>query len=69
MKSPREPEAITPDQRRREIAAILAQGVLCCRRMATLRPLPDSPESYPHPQNPLELSRESRLHVGDGSAG
>ena len=69
MKSSREPESMTPDQRRREIAAILAQGVLRLRRLAKLGLLPSAPESYPQSQVGLELSRASRLHVGNGSAG
>jgi hypothetical protein len=54
---------------RREIASILAQGILRYRRMAKLG-LPAIPtESCPQAENGLELSRESRLHVADGAAG
>ena len=61
-------ESMSPDQRRHEIATILAEGVLRNYRSAKLGMSPVQ-KSYPQPQNPLEVSRESRLHVGDGSAG
>jgi hypothetical protein len=60
---------MTPDERRREVASILAMGILRFRRMAKLALAAAPPQSYPQPQNGLELSRESRLHVGGGSAG
>ncbi len=69
MKFPREPESMTRDQRRREIAAILAEGVLRQCRLVRLGLLPATPESYPQSQIDLDVSRESRLHVGSGSAG
>lgn len=69
MPSVRAPESMTPDDRRREVASILALGVLRFRRMAKLG-LPASPaESHPQAENGLELSRESRLHVAAGAAG
>ena len=63
------PDSVTPEQRRREIAAILALGILRFRRMARLGLPATPPESSPQTQNRLEVSRESRLHVADGSAG
>ena len=61
---------LTPDQRRREIAAILARGILRLRRIAGTAP--DSaesgpPEPAPEPaQKALELSAPSRPHVTRG---
>lgn len=69
MPSVKAPESMTPDERRREVASILALGVLRFRRMARLG-LPATPAgSRPQAENGLEQSRESRLHVADGSAG
>lgn len=69
MKSSREPESMTSGQRRREVAAILAQGLLRYRRRAGLGMPAASSEIHPEAQNCLELPGESRLHVADGSAG
>lgn len=69
MPSVQAPESMTPDERRREVASILALGVLRLRRMAKLDLPMSPPKSYPQDQTRLELSRESRLHVGGGSAG
>ena len=69
MKTLREPKSMTPDRRRREIAVILAQGVLRYRRIAKLGLPTIEPKTSPQPQNCLELSGESRLHVADGSEG
>ena len=69
MPSVKAPESMTPDERRREVASILALGVLRYRRMARLGLPATAPESRPQAENGLELSRESRLHVPDGSAG
>lgn len=62
-------DQLTPDARRREVASILAQGILRYRRMARLGLPATPPESRPQAENGLELSRESRLHVANGSAG
>lgn len=73
---------LTPLQRRREIAGILAMGVLRVCRQARLEPeapaadVAASPsaggggveDSAPSVSNPLELSRDSRLH-GERHAG
>ena len=69
MSSVQTPDSMTPDERRREVASIIALGVLRFRRMAQLGLPPTPPESCPQSQNGLEVSRESRLHVTDGSAG
>ena len=69
MPSAQAPDSMTPDERRREVAAILALGVLRFRRIAQLG-LPATPlESCPQSPNGLEVLRESRLHGADGSAG
>jgi hypothetical protein len=56
-------------ERRRQVATILAQGVHRYRRMAQMGLPAVEPESCPQSQNGLEVSRESRLHVADGSGG
>lgn len=54
---------LTPDQRRREIAAILARGVLRLNQLP-----PESAGSAPStmPQKGLEVSATSRPHVTRG---
>ena len=61
---------LTPDQRRREIASILARGILRLHRMARpargcvdSSPSEDAPEPAP---KGLELSATSRPHVTHG---
>ena len=65
-----DPSALTPDQRRREIAALLARGIL---RLGNPRQLaPESTESrlteeaLESVQNGLELSAMSRPPVARG---
>ena len=56
-------------ERRREVAAILARGVIRWRkraRAAGIAPTPESPESH---ENGLELPGETRLSVSDGTRG
>jgi hypothetical protein len=61
---------LAPDQRRREIAAILARGIL--RLHSAVQPASESiefnrPDDAPEPfQKGLELSAPSRLHVTHG---
>lgn len=69
MKPTRKPELMTPDDRLREVASIIAQGVLRLRRMPNLGLSAMAPQSSPQSHNCLEVSPESRLHVADGSAG
>jgi len=58
---------LTPDQRRREIAAILARGILrlhSAGQPASEPAAADCPDDAPDPlQKGLELSALSRLHV------
>lgn len=59
MPCPPEDAHLTPDQRRREIAAILARGVLRLRHIA-----PNDARDLP--EKPLELFAPSRPHVTRG---
>jgi len=59
MPSPTDDSHLTPEARRREIAAILARGVLRLRHLAP----DDAPDP---PQKPLELSATSRPDVTRG---
>lgn len=69
MPSSTDSKMTSPEERRREIASILALSVLRYRRMAKLGLPATPPESSPQAQNGLEVSRASRLHVVDGAAG
>ncbi len=56
---------LTPEQRRREIASILARGVL--RLCSVLPAEPEAPKPAPSPpQKDLEVSDLSRPHVPRG---
>lgn len=59
MPCPPEDPHLTPEARRREVAAIFARGVLRLRHLAPN----DAPDP---PQKPLELSATSRPHVTRG---
>ena len=66
---PNDPTALTPDQRAREIARLLAAGV---RRLFS-RPANDIPASNPDPEKSressetgLEVGSETRLSVHTG---
>ncbi len=61
--------SLTPEQRRSEIAAILARGLLRHRRMAKAAAASPPLEIRSQTQNCLDLPRESRLPVVTGSAG
>jgi hypothetical protein len=64
--SSREPAALTPDQRLREVAALLARGLLRLRDRRLL-PDPSTPEYLPESvSNCLELSGETVLSVHTG---
>lgn len=55
---------LTPEQRRREIAAILARGVLRSRSMLGVPPESTAPDSDDAPpENGLDVSATSRPHV------
>jgi hypothetical protein len=60
--SPDDPTDLTPDQRRREVAGILARGVLRLHGMHSIDPevACDAPESA---ESSLELSAAPRPHV------
>lgn len=56
---------LTPDQRRRQVAALLAQGVIRCRRAAQMA---ESGEFSPPCDTGLEVVSETRLSVSEGLA-
>ena len=60
---------MSPGERRREVAAILARGVLRLRRIARIGGNMHAPESRNLPENGLELPGETRLSVSDGTRG
>jgi len=65
--SPDDPTDLTPDQRRREVASILARGVLRLHSIRHFAPEPAASgpcEDVPEPaQNGLEVSATPRPHV------
>ncbi len=67
LHSSEDPADLTPDQRRHEIAAILAKGVLRLHSMRSLgpeSPAPGSPDdASDSAQNDLEVSATPRPHV------
>ena len=60
---------LSPIERRRRVALILARGVVRWRRRAKSSATIDAQESAPAGENRLELSRETRLSVSDGTRG
>lgn len=60
---------LSPAERRRQVASILARAVIRRRRQAKRCGLIDAQESAPASENRLELSRETRLSVSDGTRG
>ena len=60
---------LSPTDRRREIASILAKGVTRWRRRAKAAGIIDAQESTPGRETGLELSRGTRLSVVDGTRG
>ena len=59
--SPDDPTNLTPDQRRREVAAILARGVL---RLHCIQVAPERAADAPEPaESRLEVSAAPRPHV------
>lgn len=69
MREDNRPPEMSADQRRQEVAAILAKGVLRHCRLAKLAACPSQGESHENRQNPLEVSAASRLPVPTGSGG
>lgn len=69
MLTTRDPETMTADERRQEVASILAAGLL--RRIRTSRTAPSdaAPESPPGDQIGLDLPSETRLSVAERPAG
>jgi len=68
---PRRTEAhsMSADERRREVAAILARGILRLGRNARIGGNMHAPESQNLPKNGLELPGDTRLSVSDGTRG
>jgi hypothetical protein len=68
---PRRTEApsMPAEERCREVAAILARGVLRVRRVTRIGVHLHAPESQDLRENGLELSNETRLSVSDGTRG
>jgi len=64
--SPDDPADMTADQRRREIAAILARGILRLHQTRQLAPKSPASESVDPRQKDLEVSETSRPHVTRG---
>lgn len=60
---------LEPAERRRQVASILARGVIRWRRRANATGISDAQESPPAAENRLELSRKTRLSVSDGTRG
>jgi hypothetical protein len=69
MPKQRASEQLSPAERRRQVASILARGVVRWRRRAVSTGISDAQESPPAAGNCLELSRETRLSVSDGTRG
>ncbi len=69
MISIRDPETMTADERRLEVASILAAGLLRCVRQEKTATSDASQASSPGPQIGLDLSSETRLSVAQRPAG
>jgi len=64
-----EAHIMSPAERRREVAAILARGVVRLRRRNPTDGLTHAPESSPNPEKSLELPAETRLSGSHGTRG
>ncbi|MDX2197832.1 MAG: hypothetical protein SF069_02550 [Phycisphaerae bacterium] len=60
---------LSPTERRRQVASILARGVIRLCRQAKSTAIIDAQESAPAVDTRLELSGETRLSVSDGTRG
>ena len=60
------PDLPTPEQRRRDIASILAAGILRLRARAALAPANGLEKTENSAPNQLEVSDETRLSVHTG---
>ncbi len=69
MPSRTEASSMPANERRREVAAILARGVLRLRRVAQIGGIMHAPKSQDLRENGLELPGETRLSVSDGTRG
>lgn len=69
MPNHREEPVLTPDERHRRIAAILAKGVTRRHRRAKAAGFVHAQESSRNPRISLELPGETRLSVSDGTRG
>ena len=69
MSDSRQRRFISPDERRREVAAILARGVLRVRHIARIGGNSHGPESQDLAENGLELLGKTRLSASNGTRG
>ena len=69
MNETHEDAGLSPFERHRQVAAILARGVLRLRRIYQTRGFAHAPESLPDGQNCLEFPSETRLSVVNGTRG
>ena len=69
MLSNRDPESMTSDERRREVAGILAQGLLRCVRASRAGDSVTTDASAEDAQIPLDIPAETRLSVAPRPAG
>ena len=69
MLSNRDPESMTSDERRREVAGILAQGLVRCVRASRAGDSAPTAASTEDAQDPLDLPAEMRLSVAPRPAG
>jgi hypothetical protein len=67
--SNRDPESMTSDERRREVASIMAQGLVRRVRASRSGDSAAGEESAEDVQNPLDLPVKTRLSVAPWPAG
>lgn len=61
--------ALSPADRRRQVASILAKGIIRWRRRAKAAGIIHAEKSPPSPETGLELPDQTRLSVSDGTRG
>lgn len=69
MITTRDPETMTADERRQEVASILAAGLLRRVRTSKNQASDAAPESPPESQIDLDLSSKTRLSVAQPPVG
>ena len=69
MSTGNEAQFISPDERRREVATILARGVLRVRHIARISGNSRASETQGLAENGLEFSSETRLSASNGTRG